>query len=423
MLEISKLPISTTPSTGVPRSASENNSPSNNQLTTTQQANQSPENARSPKTETQRQTSGTKRVQEDSNANKSSKESFSRTLERQLSQATSARPQNEMALAISSTTDQNAFEISDLLLLSKTSQPTSALQDTSGTEKSDNPSELLALMLQTPVTATPQNGNTIDDQNSEIDTGNHNTAHTAQQNTLANNLLPLSKQLDGEMRRPPANITDSTQTPNNKAAEFAAMIGAQEALSSNTGGQEQLKSEGSFEQMLSTLQNTHIKAHPTNPAPVSAAPPQAMNTPFKQTGWDNEVADKLVWMVGRQEQRAELVLNPPQLGRIEISLSVNNDQTNALLVSANPAVRETLESSLPRLREMLADAGISLGQAHVGADSRQNETSQSANNRENRDNSNRGSQTDPIALDNNTLRQMNTTTWTRQGTSLVDVFA
>lgn len=117
-------------------------------------------------------------------------------------------------------------------------------------------------------------------------------------------------------------------------------------------------------------------AGPTNSAPA------VIPTPVGAQGWDNQVGERLVWMAGRQESRAELVLTPPQLGRIEVSLTVSGDQTNALFVSANPAVREALESALPRLREMLADAGITLGQAQVGSEA----PGQSANDRENGDN-------------------------------------
>jgi flagellar hook-length control protein FliK len=73
--------------------------------------------------------------------------------------------------------------------------------------------------------------------------------------------------------------------------------------------------------------------------------------------------------VNRLESRAELTLTPPQMGRVEVSISVSGDQTSAAFVSASPAAREALEQALPRLREILAEAGITLGQASVNAES------------------------------------------------------
>jgi len=44
-----------------------------------------------------------------------------------------------------------------------------------------------------------------------------------------------------------------------------------------------------------------------------------------------------------------------------ISLSMSGDQANAVFISASPEVREALENAMPRLREILADAGVTLG--------------------------------------------------------------
>jgi flagellar hook-length control protein FliK len=67
------------------------------------------------------------------------------------------------------------------------------------------------------------------------------------------------------------------------------------------------------------------------------------------------------------------------MGRVEISLSVNGDKAVANFVSANPAVREALEAAMPRLREVLADAGIQLGQTQVGAENAHQSAQQDKN--------------------------------------------
>jgi flagellar hook-length control protein FliK len=70
-------------------------------------------------------------------------------------------------------------------------------------------------------------------------------------------------------------------------------------------------------------------------------------------------------MVSQQHQLAELNLNPPDLGPLQVVLSVNNDQASAAFVSQNPEVRQALEAALPRLKEMMAESGINLGNATV----------------------------------------------------------
>ena len=152
-----------------------------------------------------------------------------------------------------------------------------------------------------------------------------------------------------------------------------------------------------------------------------ASTPLHVETPVGSRNWDSNVGEKVVWMVGHQEQRAELVLNPPELGKVEVSVSVSGDQASAQFVSANPAVRDALEAAIPRLREMLADAGLNLGQAQVGSDSAQNAAGNPANNRENSDNSRRGS---GDVAQVGALRPLGTAgTWLRQGSGMVDVFA
>ena len=112
---------------------------------------------------------------------------------------------------------------------------------------------------------------------------------------------------------------------------------------------------------------TPAAANPANGSSSSAS--LRVDTPLGQAGWQDEMGQKLTWMVGNNRQQADLVLTPPHLGRVEVSLTMNGDQATAIFTSSNPAVREALESSLHRLREVLADAGVSLGQTQVGSES------------------------------------------------------
>jgi len=207
----------------------------------------------------------------------------------------------------------------------------------------------------------------------------------------------------------------ATVAASDKAAITAALSAPTgEASGGKTKQLEASAPEGTFEGLLAAAQ-VPIQTHPGD---ARASTSLHVETPVGANGWNDKVGEQIVWMVGRQEQRAELVLNPPQLGRVEVSVSIHGDQANAQFVSANPAVRDALESALPRLREMLADAGISLGQAHVGSESANNAANQSADKQENRDNQPRAS------AGVGALRQMSiSTSWQRQGNGMVDVFA
>ncbi|HZV63784.1 MAG TPA: flagellar hook-length control protein FliK, partial [Telluria sp.] len=83
--------------------------------------------------------------------------------------------------------------------------------------------------------------------------------------------------------------------------------------------------------------------------------------------WDNQVGQKIVWMVAGKEQSASLTLNPPDMGPMQVVLSVHNDQASVTFSSAQPEVRQALENAMPKLREMMSDSGIALGNATVNA--------------------------------------------------------
>jgi flagellar hook-length control protein FliK len=105
---------------------------------------------------------------------------------------------------------------------------------------------------------------------------------------------------------------------------------------------------------------------PSAPGPV--AQPR-IDTPLGAPGWSTALAEQLIVFAGEKQQIAELRINPPHLGPVDITLTVSDDQANAVFASPHAVVRETIESALPRLREVLAESGINLGQASVTADS------------------------------------------------------
>lgn len=93
--------------------------------------------------------------------------------------------------------------------------------------------------------------------------------------------------------------------------------------------------------------------------------------------WDQGFSQKIVWMAGNATQTASISLNPPDLGPLQVVLNVTNDQANATFIAAQPEVRLAIEAALPKLREMMSDAGIQLGQANVSADTSSQQGSQS----------------------------------------------
>ncbi len=91
-----------------------------------------------------------------------------------------------------------------------------------------------------------------------------------------------------------------------------------------------------------------------------------VNTPVTQDKWADEFSQKITWLASsNKDQTAELHLNPPQLGPLDVVIKVSGDQATALFTSPHAAVRDAIEQAMPRLRDMMADNGIMLGNATV----------------------------------------------------------
>jgi flagellar hook-length control protein FliK len=139
------------------------------------------------------------------------------------------------------------------------------------------------------------------------------------------------------------------------------------------------------QQAAQALDLAHADAPAANSTPTALAAlqaaAQAVHAPAAQVdkltpavgtpAWDQALGQKIVWMAQGGEQSATLTMNPPDLGPMQVVLSVSNNQATVDFMSAQPEVRAALESALPRLREMMSESGVQLGQANVSAGGQQ----------------------------------------------------
>lgn len=168
-------------------------------------------------------------------------------------------------------------------------------------------------------------------------------------------------------------------------------------------------------QVAVPVNNPAIADAKTLPVPAASLQ-QAVGSPT----WGEALGQKVVWMAGQQTQIAELHLNPPHLGPMEVRLSISNDQIAATFVSHQPAVREAIEAAMPRLREMLAESGMTLGNATVSSDSL---PQQQASGRENQPGSSRSSDVSASGMGRGVRDMAGMIPLRRDGSGMVDLFA
>jgi len=101
---------------------------------------------------------------------------------------------------------------------------------------------------------------------------------------------------------------------------------------------------------------------------VPAAAPTVRASLHEAVGsarWADELGSRLVMMSVRGQQEGSLTLMPEHLGPLEVQISVSKDTANVWFGAQHADTRAALTEALPRLRELLAGSGLSLGQSGV----------------------------------------------------------
>lgn len=125
---------------------------------------------------------------------------------------------------------------------------------------------------------------------------------------------------------------------------------------------------------ISVGQQTQINVLSTTTAPAQAstestAPPaqltQPINLPVKDTAWGDRIGERVVLMASNRLQSAEIRLTPAELGPLRVQVAVDDGAANVTFFAQHAITREALEQALPRLKELLAENGLTLNQTTV----------------------------------------------------------
>lgn len=124
-----------------------------------------------------------------------------------------------------------------------------------------------------------------------------------------------------------------------------------------------------------TAQQSNINQLAARAMPTANQP---MDTPFEQARQNQQYIDlfgpqaptqlkeQIAVMFNNRNQFAEMRLDPPELGRLNIRLQMNGEQQASVTFHVtSPQAREAIEFAMPRLREMLEEQGIQLTDSSV----------------------------------------------------------
>ncbi|MFZ0549234.1 MAG: flagellar hook-length control protein FliK, partial [Steroidobacteraceae bacterium] len=83
------------------------------------------------------------------------------------------------------------------------------------------------------------------------------------------------------------------------------------------------------------------------------------------SAWTDELGTKVTWMAQQGIQSASLQLSPEHLGPLQVNISVHDGQASVWFGAAQPDTRAALQQSLPQLRQLFANQGLTLTDAGV----------------------------------------------------------
>lgn len=127
----------------------------------------------------------------------------------------------------------------------------------------------------------------------------------------------------------------------------------------------------SVQSLAASVGATVLGADRTALAPVAQSTPtavpvqQQVYAPVHSPRWSEEMGQRVALMAVTGTQSGSLSLVPEQMGPIEVRIHMNQDTANVWFGASQADTRAAIQDALPRLREMFAATGLSLGEAQV----------------------------------------------------------
>ena len=110
-------------------------------------------------------------------------------------------------------------------------------------------------------------------------------------------------------------------------------------------------------------------ANATPGAGVADVVEQRLDAETGSPHWQRELGQRLIESSTHGIRELRLQLQPEHLGPLEVRLRLHDSQVGVWFGSGSAEVRDALQNALPRLREMFAEGGLTMGGASVGQQS------------------------------------------------------
>jgi flagellar hook-length control protein FliK len=182
---------------------------------------------------------------------------------------------------------------------------------------------------------------------------------------------PAQTQADGELTSVQNFTAGMANMLNVQADKDSTSQGGEKAFSGLIDdGLKDLKSASSDTRVDDFANRLAALTQAATPKTANALP---VNQPIAmhQSGWTEEVVNRVMYLSSANLKAADIQLQPAELGRLDIRVNMIPDQqTQITFMSAHPSVREALDGQMHRLRDMFAQQGMGQVDVNVSDQSR-----------------------------------------------------
>ena len=105
---------------------------------------------------------------------------------------------------------------------------------------------------------------------------------------------------------------------------------------------------------------TKVEAETLRTTPIDS-PRNTVNLPHPLP----KIVERMLWMIRAGEQKGRLTITPPELGRLNLNLSIKHGHLQAHLSAENIMVKELIDANLGQLRQQLSDQGFVVDKIEV----------------------------------------------------------
>ena len=207
-------------------------------------------------------------------------------------------------------------------------------------------------------TAMPITVATVNAENNN--TKQNNTAQVTADVTKAATSEEVTLELDTKI-----NTERTQEAVPSRVAQLFTQLTTQANAATQPGAYEvahQQYEQALDAQTMQTQATTQTQAH-SKSVSIDPGVMQAIN--IIKSDAAKMLQERVSALLNINNKEAEIRLDPPEMGSMQIRIRSDAEQAQINFVVQNQQAKEALEQSMPRLREMLAQQGIELGESSI----------------------------------------------------------